>query len=62
MPIEDRNLSPGTALVGRYKGTTYRAEVVETEDGLRYRLEDGREFKSPSSAGSAVMAGKSVNG
>ena len=62
MPIADRNLSVGTRLVGRYKGTTYRAEVVQTEDGLRYRLEDGREFKSPSSAGSAVMSGVSCNG
>ena len=62
MPIEDRNLSAGTKLVARYKGETYRAEVVTTADGLRYRLEDGREFKSPSSAGSAVMGGKSCNG
>ena len=62
MPIADRKLSPGTALVARYKGTTYRAEVVQTEQGLRYRLEDGQEFKSPSSAASAVMGGKSVNG
>ena len=62
MPIADRNLSPGTALIARYKGTTHRAELVQTEAGLRYRLEDGREFKSPSSAGSAVMGGKSCNG
>ena len=62
MPIEDRNLSAGTKLVARYKGETYRAEVVKTEDGPRYRLEDGREFKSPSAAASAVMAGKSCNG
>jgi transcription elongation factor Elf1 len=50
------------ALVARYKGQTYSAEVVQTEDGLRYRLEDGREFKSPSSAGSAVMGGVACNG
>ena len=62
MPIEDRNLSAGTKLVGRYKGQPYRAEVMETGDGPRYRLEDGREFKSPSSAGSAVMGGVSCNG
>ncbi|MGD0205280.1 MAG: hypothetical protein ABSB57_02400, partial [Dehalococcoidia bacterium] len=30
--------------------------------GLRYRLEDGREFKSLSSAGSAVMGGVACNG
>ena len=64
MPIADRNLSPGTVLTGRYGGETYRCTVTTSEDGskLRYRLEDGREFKSPSSAGSAVMGGKSVNG
>ena len=64
MAIADRNLSPGTVLAGRYKGETYRCTVTTTEEGskLRYRLEDGREFKSPSSAGSAVMGGKSVNG
>jgi hypothetical protein len=57
MAIEDRNLAAGTKLVARYKGKEYTAEVVETEEGLRYRLEDGKEFKSPSSAGSAVMGG-----
>jgi hypothetical protein len=62
MAIQDRNLTPGTALVAKYKGETYQAEVVETEAGLRYRLSDGREFKSPSSAGSAVMDGKACNG
>jgi hypothetical protein len=37
--------------------------VVEGEGGgLRYRLEDGREFKSPSAAGSAVMGGVACNG
>ncbi len=29
---------------------------------MRYRLEDGREFKSPSSAGSAIMSGSACNG
>ena len=62
MAIEDRSLKAGTKLVARYKGQEHTAEVVETEDGLRYRLEDGREFKSPSSAGSAVMGGSACNG
>lgn len=31
-------------------------------DGLLYRLGDGREFKSPSVAGSAVMGAKACNG
>ncbi len=61
MSIEDRNLAVGTKLVARYKGQEYTAEVVETEEGVRYRLEDGREFKSPSSAGSAVMGGSACN-
>ncbi len=62
MSIEDRNLAPGTKLVARYKGKEYAAEVVKTEEGVRYRLEDGQEFKSPSSAGSAVMGGSACNG
>ena len=62
MAIEDRNLAAGTKLVARYKGKEYTAEVVKTEEGLRYRLEDGKEFKSPSSAGSAVMGGSACNG
>jgi hypothetical protein len=63
MPIENRNLPVGTRLVARYKKQEYRATVVEGEDGgLRYRLEDGREFKSLSSAGSAVMGDVACNG
>jgi len=62
MPIENRNLEAGTRLAARYKGTTHTCEVVQTEEGLRYRLEDGREFKSPSSAASAVMGGMAANG
>ncbi len=62
MSIENRDLKAGTKLVARYKGKEYTAEVVKTEEGLRYRLEDGREFKSPSSAGSAVMGGSACNG
>ena len=62
MSIENRNLKAGTKLVARYKGTEYAVEVVKTKDGIRYQLEDGREFKSPSSAGSAVMGGNACNG
>jgi hypothetical protein len=55
MPIEDRNLKPGTHLVGRYHKQSHSCEVVEGEGGkLRYRLADGREFKSPSAAGMAI--------
>ena len=62
MSIENRNLKAGTKLVARYKGRKYSAEVLKTKDGIRYRLEDGSEFKSPSSAGSAVMGGSACNG
>ena len=63
MAIKDRNLSVGTKLTATYKKQRYTALVVEGEEGkLRYRLEDGREFKSPSAAGSAVMGGNACNG
>ena len=48
MPIENRDLGPGTKLIARYKKEEYRAEVIAGEEGkVRYRLSDGREFKSP---------------
>jgi hypothetical protein len=62
MSIENRGLKPGTKLVAQYKGQEHTAEVVETESGIRYRLADGKEYKSPSSAGSALMAGGACNG
>ncbi len=56
-------LEPGTRLVARYKGAEHQAEVVAGEDGkVRVQLADGREFKSPSAAGSAVMGGTACNG
>jgi len=61
-PIVDRSLEPGTRLVARYKKVEYHATVVEGEKGgLRYRLDDGREFKSPSAAGGAIT-GHACNG
>jgi hypothetical protein len=55
MPIENRNLTKGTKLTGRYHKQSYTCEVVENAEGkLRYKLEDGREFKSPSAAGMAI--------
>ena len=55
MPIENRNLTKGTKLTGRYHKQSYSCEVVENAEGkLRYRLQDGREFKSPSAAGMAI--------
>jgi hypothetical protein len=63
MPIENRDLHAGTRLVARYKKQEHSATVIEAEGGgLRYRLEDGREFKSLSAAGSAVMGGVACNG
>ncbi len=56
-------LAAGTRLAARYKGEDYVAEVVTNGDGkTRYRLADGREFKSPSAAASAVMGGQAANG
>ena len=55
MPIENRNLTSGMKLVGRYHKQSYTCDVVEGEGGkLRYRLADGREFKSTSAAGMAI--------
>ena len=64
MPIENRNLEPGTKLVAHYKKETYHALVVASAEGkVLYQLSpyDGREFKSPSSLGTAVT-GKACNG
>ena len=61
MAIENRDLSPGTKLVATYKKETFVCEVVQTEEGLRYRVE-GKDHKSPSAAGSAVMGGQACNG
>jgi hypothetical protein len=66
--LATRELAVGTKLHATYKKTVYTCEVVgplegnTTPQGNRYRLEDGREFKSLSSAGKAVMNGMAVNG
>ena len=58
-----KSLTAGTTLVATYKKEQHRAEVVTGEGGkIRFRLADGREFTSPSAAGSAVMGGVSCNG
>lgn len=63
MAIENRNLEPGTRLVATYKKQAHVCTVERDDEGSpRYRLEDGREFKSPSAAGSAVMGGVACNG
>ena len=56
-------IAAGQTLTAKYKGTQYSVEIITGEGGkLLYRLGDGREFKSPSSAGSAVMGGSACNG
>src|SRR5438128_11522030 len=62
VPIEDRDLRVGTVLMARYKKQERTCEVVETPDGVRYRLDDATEHKSPSSAGKAAMDGVACNG
>lgn len=62
MTIEDRNLKAGTKLVATYKKQEHTCTVKSTKDGLRFVLEDSMEYKSPSSAGSAVMGGSACNG
>jgi hypothetical protein len=62
MPIENRNLEAGTVLTARYKKQERTCEVVKTDEGIRYRLDDGTEHKSPSSAGKAAMGGVACNG
>jgi hypothetical protein len=61
MAIQDRNLAIGTQLYARYKGATHTAEVIEKEGKPTYRVADGREFKSPSAAGTAIT-GLACNG
>jgi hypothetical protein len=62
MPIENRDLSAGAVLKARHKGQGHTCEVVQTDDGLRYRLSSGKEFTSPSSAGREITGGVAVNG
>jgi hypothetical protein len=55
MTIKDRDLTVGMTLVGKYHKQAHKCQVVQGEgDKVRYRLEDGREFKSPSAAGMAI--------
>ncbi|KKK98443.1 hypothetical protein LCGC14_2642700 [marine sediment metagenome] len=63
MSIKDRKLKIGTKLVAQYKRTEHQATVVKGEgDKVRYRLANGKEFSSPSAAGSEVMDGVACNG
>ena len=64
MAITNGNLPVGTRLVADYKKTRYVCTVEQAEEGegVVYALEDGKKFKSPSAAGSAVMGGTACNG
>ena len=65
MTIEDRNLKPGTKLVARYKGETYKCNVIDSPEGIRYQvLGQGKPsiYKTPSGAGRHVRGGKATNG
>ena len=64
MAIEDRNLEVGTRLVANYKKQAHVCAVEKAEEGSKaaFVLENGKRYKSPSSAASAVMGGKAVNG
>src|SRR3990172_10213743 len=62
MPLENRNLEPGTTLVARYKKAERTCEVVQTDEGVRFRLDDGTKHRSRSSAGKQAMNGVACNG
>ena len=63
MAIASRDLPVGTTLRARYKGRTYHLTVIDIGGGRRrFRLQDGRDFRSPSGAGRAVMGGIACNG
>ena len=64
MAIEDRNLTVGTRLVASYRKQAVACMVEKSDEGgkLAFVLEDGKRYRSPSSAASAVMGGKAVNG
>jgi len=64
MAVENRNLLAGTRLTATYKKQTYvcTIEAGAEGEGIAFVLEDGKRYKSPSAAGSAVMGGTACNG
>jgi len=62
MAIENRNLPAGTRLVANYKKQAFACTVEAEADGKLAYVVDGKRYKSPSSAGSAVMGGSACNG
>jgi hypothetical protein len=60
--IEDRKqVKAGATLVGRHHGKEHTCRVVETSEGLRFRLAGGETFGSPSGAAKHVL-GCQANG
>ena len=64
MAITNRDLPIGSRLVADHKKTHYVCTVEKAEEGegVVYVREDGKKFRSPSAAGSAVMGGTACNG
>ena len=62
MAIEDRSLTVGTRLVANYRKQAVACMVEKRDEGgkLAFVLEDGKRYRSPSSAASAIMGGKAV--
>jgi hypothetical protein len=58
----EQGVDGGDTTDGSIQGKEHACEVVRTKDGLRYRLKDGKEFNSPSSAGMQITGGIAVNG
>ena len=55
MTIQDRNLNVGMTLIGRYHKQEHHCQVIAGEGNkIKYKLEDGREFKSPSAAAMSI--------
>jgi hypothetical protein len=60
-----RQPCPGEQFQKTYKGDTYTLTVVETPDGIRYRIEEYSDelFTSPTTAAKwLVPDGQSING
>ena len=57
-------LTVGTRLVANYRKQAHVCTVEKREEGgkLAFVLEDGKRYRSASSAASAVVGGKAVNG
>jgi hypothetical protein len=53
MVVANRNLKPGTRLIGRYHKQEHTCEIIGSDDKLVYRV-NGKDFNSPSAAGTSV--------